>query len=113
MAATAFFEKDGSTLGPGEKLVAAADPKEFVKQFVQWMQAMLDARTIDRNDLEEIFSFAERATDSETSLKAIWDIWHGVVAELPIPTEDEYLGSAAESTGDYSRLHFPKAWNVH
>jgi hypothetical protein len=35
LATTAFFEKDGSTLASGEKLIAAAAPKEFVKQFVE------------------------------------------------------------------------------
>ena len=113
LATTAFFEKDGSTLAPGEKLIAAAAPQEFVKQFVEWLIAMFEARTIDRHDLEEIFSYAEHATDSETILKAISGIWDDAAADLPVPGEPDYLGSAAESTGDYSRLYFPKPWSVH
>jgi hypothetical protein len=77
------------------------------------MIAMFEARTIDGHDLKGIFSFAERATSSETSLRTISDIWDLVVTELPVPSEEEYVGSTAESTGDYARLYFAKPWSVH
>jgi hypothetical protein len=107
-AVTAFFEEDGSTLAPGEVTPTAAAPDHFTAEFIVWLTAMFEAKTVDRRELEEIFSDAEGKTRSPAVLKAISDIWDKVLAMMPQAHEDECVSSAAEVTGDYSRLYFSK-----